>query len=44
MHPELDREVSRLFGDIPRVYLLADICRSALLLEIDASYSEGSST
>ena len=44
MHPELDREVSRLFGDIPRVYLLADICRSALLLEIDAFYSEGSST
>jgi chorismate lyase / 3-hydroxybenzoate synthase len=43
MHEDLDREVSRLFGaDMPRVYLLADICRAALLLEIDAFYSEQS--
>jgi chorismate lyase/3-hydroxybenzoate synthase len=45
-HPidaEVEREVARLFGDaVPRVYLRADICRSGLLLEIDAFYSEES--
>jgi chorismate lyase/3-hydroxybenzoate synthase len=40
---EVEREVARLFGDaIPRVYLRADICRSGLLVEIDAFYSEES--
>jgi chorismate lyase / 3-hydroxybenzoate synthase len=41
----IDREIERLFGDsVPRVYLLADICRTGLLLEIDAVYSEQSPT
>lgn len=34
-------EIDRLFSPaMPRTYLLADICRTGLLLEIDAFYSE----
>jgi chorismate lyase/3-hydroxybenzoate synthase len=41
----LDAELERLFGHgMPRIYLLADICRTELLLEIDALYSQGSAT
>lgn len=37
----LDSDVQRLFGPLlPRLYLHADICRSGLLLEIDALYSD----
>lgn len=40
-HAELEDEVARLFGEsMSRVYLLADICRAGLLLEIDGFYSE----
>ena len=37
----LDRDVQRLFGAaLPRLYLHADICRSGLLLEIDALHCD----
>ncbi|MGI9047413.1 MAG: hypothetical protein ACR2FI_11645 [Burkholderiales bacterium] len=39
--PLLDAEVGRVFGSaMPRIYLLAEICRRELLLEIDAFYAE----